>query len=59
MESDELFFNPVLDLLGDIGGLSDALKLIASTLVSLCTQGSLKDYLISKIFYEVPQDSKF
>ena len=43
-----------LDFLGDIGGLSDALKLIASFLVSVFAQGNMINNLISKIFYAKP-----
>ena len=44
----------ILDFLGDIGGLLDALKLIAATLVSLITNESLTNHLISKLFYILP-----
>ena len=43
-----------LDFLGDIGGLSDALKLIASFLVSVFPRVNLTNKLISKIFYAKP-----
>ena len=44
----------ILDFLGDIGGLLDALKLIAATFVGLITNKSLSNYLISKLFYILP-----
>lgn len=43
-----------LDLLGDVGGLFDALKLLAQALISLIGQGGLSTYLIGKLFY-LPQ----
>lgn len=41
----------VLDFLGDIGGLRDALKLIAQILVSFFTSGGMMNHLISRVFY--------
>ena len=41
----------ILDFLGDIGGLRDALKLIASALATFFTKGRLTNLLISKIFF--------
>ena len=46
----------VLDWLGDVGGLFDALKLISSVIVALCTNGIFPSYVISKLFYK--QQSK-
>ena len=40
-----------LDLLGDVGGLFDGLKLIATPLISLLTQGGLYKRLISLLFF--------
>ena len=40
-----------LDFLGDVGGLLDALKVIAWSLVSLVSQGSISAHLVSKIFF--------
>ena len=42
----------VLDWLGDVGGLRDALKLIVSALVAICSNGNLSSFLISKLFYK-------
>lgn len=44
----------VLDFLGDIGGLRDALKLIASILVGLFGSEGLKNKLLSKNFFTEP-----
>ena len=43
-----------LDFLGDVGGLSDGLKLIAWTLVTLLSPNGLTVNLISKLFYAKP-----
>ena len=40
-----------LDLLGDVGGLFDGLRLIGANLVLLLTTGSLQLKLIGKIFF--------
>ena len=48
----------VLDFLGDIGGLLDALKLIASTIVGLLMNRSLSNHIISQLFYLLPNSSK-
>ena len=40
-----------LDLLGDVGGLYDGLKLIAAPLISLLTQGGLYQRLVSLLFF--------
>ena len=42
----------ILDFLGDVGGLLDALKLIAGTLVGLIVRGNLTGKLVSLLFYE-------
>ena len=42
----------ILDWLGDVGGLIDALKLIAHLLVALFSGGSMSGYLISQLFYK-------
>ena len=36
-----------LDMLGDVGGLLDALKLIAETIVAFTAGNSLKNYIAS------------
>ena len=41
-----------LDFLGDVGGLSDALKIISWFLVSFFGTGGFSTQLRSKIFYE-------
>ena len=40
-----------LDLLGDVGGLFDGLKILAAPLISLLTQGGLYKRLISLLFF--------
>ena len=40
-----------LDLLGDVGGLFNALKLIAQALMYLIGQGGLSAFLVGKLFY--------
>ena len=42
----------ILDFLGDVGGLFDALKLIAGTVVGLIMRGNLTSKLVSLIFYK-------
>ena len=44
----------VLDFVGDIGGLSDGLRLIAWTLLYLFAPGGKTSLLISMIFYADP-----
>ena len=41
----------LLDLLGDVGGLIDALKIIGSLIVALISNGDFSNYLIVKLFY--------
>ena len=41
----------VLDFLGDVGGLFDALKLIAQSMLFLLGQGGLVSLLVGKLFY--------
>ena len=48
----------VLDFLGDVGGLLDALRLIGGQLVSLATSSFLTMSLISQIFFYVPSQTK-
>lgn len=47
----------LLDLLGDVGGLTDALKLIGSIIVSVLSNRDFSNYLISKLFYKYKKDS--
>ena len=42
----------LLDLLGDVGGVIDALKLIGFMIVTILSNGDFNDYLISKLFYQ-------
>ena len=42
----------LLDLLGDVGGLIDALKLIGIMIVTILSYGDFTDYLVSKLFYQ-------
>ena len=44
----------VLNFLGDVGGLYDALKLIAWFLTTLFTYGKLNNDLTSQIFFNEP-----
>ena len=46
----------LLDLLGDVGGLTDALKLIGSIVVAVLSDGGFSNYLISKLFYKYKKD---
>ena len=41
----------MLDFLGDVGGLTDALRLICGTIVAFITQGSYMNRLVSLLFY--------
>ena len=41
----------LLDLLGDVGGLIDALKLICSMIIAVISNGDFSNYIISKLFY--------
>jgi len=46
----------VLDLLGDVGGLQEALKTIGALIILLFGQnGVLQSYLISRIYYSQDQ----
>ena len=47
-----------LDLLGDVGGLMEGLKLISGALISLVGQGSLTRWLISQLFFRSPSSSQ-
>ena len=49
----------VLDFLGDVGGLFDALKIIGYALASAFGPGGLKLALIGKIFYQAPKAECF
>ena len=49
----------ILDFLGDVGGLFDALKLIAAGIISLFTSGSLPNYLVSKLFFFKPKSDTY
>jgi len=40
----------VLDFLGDVGGLREALLAIGQLVLLLCGQSSLSGYLVSKVF---------
>ena len=42
-----------LDLLGDVGGLYDGLKLVLGGLISLLTQGGVAVRIINSLFYTV------
>ena len=41
----------ILDFLGDVGGLLDALKLIAGTIVGLILRDNLTGKLVSLLFF--------
>ena len=47
-----------LDFLGDIGGLFEGLRLIASTLFGLLSSGSLMRWFISQIFFRRPKETR-
>ena len=40
-----------LDFLGDIGGLFDALKVIAWSIITIITQGLVSAHLVKEIFF--------
>ena len=41
----------MLDLLGDVGGLVESLKLIGYMIVAVISNGDFSNYIISKLFY--------
>ena len=45
----------LLDFLGDVGGLSDALRLIAWGILNIFASEGMINSLISKVFYTEPQ----
>ena len=47
----------MLDFLGDVGGLFDAFKLIAATLISVLGPNGLTAWLVQKLFYITPNSS--
>ena len=46
-----------LDFLGDIGGLFDALKVIAWSFITIITQGFVSAHLVKEIFYVKGNDN--
>ena len=47
-----------LDFLGDIGGLFEGLRLIASAIFGLFSSGSLMRWFISQIFFNWPEETR-
>ena len=48
----------LLDLLGDVGGLQEALKLIFGSILGLIGQGGLAQHLLKRLFYGEPDSNE-
>ena len=47
-----------LDFLGDVGGLMEGLKMVATPFLGLLSNGGLSRWFISQIFFRNPSENK-